>query len=101
MLGGRLAALAYCIIKVSAIAAKWRHDMYRKSSHSTANGDCVETGSFRKSTYSAAGNCIEAGHGAASVGVRDTKEEHLGDARTVLEFTPSAWAAFTRGLKAA
>jgi hypothetical protein len=53
-----------------------------------------ENGAWRKSTHSAAGNCVEAGSRPGTVGVRDTKEAALGAARTVLEFTPAAWSAF-------
>jgi hypothetical protein len=57
-------------------------------------------GNWRKSTLSYSnGNCIEVGEGETVVGVRDTKQAHLGDARTVLKFTPAAWRAFTAGLK--
>ena len=73
---------------------------WRKASYSLANGNCAEIGSWRKATASAHnGGCVEAGHGTAVIGVRDTKQEHLGDARTVLEFSPAAWRAFTARLK--
>jgi len=75
--------------------------MYRKSSYSNPQGACIEADSFRKSSHSAAGNCVEAGHGSSAVGVRDTQQAHLGDARTVLEFTPAAWSNFTARLRAA
>ena len=72
---------------------------YRKSSYSKTS-NCAEIGSWRKASASAHnGGCVEAGHGTAVIGVRDTKQEHLGDARTVLEFSPSAWGAFTARLK--
>ena len=60
---------------------------WRESSYSAGGGECAEVGSGFT-------NCIEAGHGDAVVGVRDTKEAPLGAARTVLEFTPAAWSAF-------
>jgi hypothetical protein len=92
---------------------------YRKSTYSNPNGECAEIGSWRKAEASKAngncteigswckaeasahnGGCVEAGHGTAVIGVRDTKQEHLGEARTVLEFSPATWAAFTARLKA-
>jgi hypothetical protein len=73
--------------------------LWRKSSHSAAS-ECAEIGSWRKSSLSFSnGNCAEVGQGDAVIGVRDTKQEHLGDARTVLEFTPAAWAAFTARIR--
>jgi hypothetical protein len=72
---------------------------WRKSSR-CGTSECAEIGAWRKSTSSFSnGNCAEVGQGQAVVGVRDTKQEHLGEARTVLEFTPAAWAAFTRRIK--
>ena len=70
---------------------------WRKSSHSFSNGNCAEVASWRKSSRSAAGNCVEAGAGDAVVGVRDSKD---GGAGPVLTFTPAAWQAFTAALKA-
>jgi hypothetical protein len=53
---------------------------YRKSSRSTAAGNCVEIAD------------LPSGHRA----VRDSKDLD----GPVLTFTPSAWAAFTAGLRA-
>ena len=53
---------------------------YRKSSRSTAAGNCVEVAD------------LTSGHRA----VRDSKDV----AGPVLTFTPTAWAAFTAGLRA-
>lgn len=61
-----------------------------KSSYSFSNGNCLE---WRKSTFSAAGNCIEV---APSVQVRDSK---LGDASPIVRFSPAVWQSFTEGLK--
>jgi hypothetical protein len=51
---------------------------------------------WRKSSYSSSqgGSCVEVANTADVVGVRDTKQAHLGDARTVLSFAPGAWRAF-------
>ena len=89
---------------------------WRKSRRSFSNGNCAEVSAWRKSAGSGNGatsncaevgawrkaqasigsnvNCAEVGTGAAVVGVRDTKQAHLGEARTVLEFTPGAWSRF-------
>lgn len=69
---------------------------YRKSSYSEA-GNCTEVGAWFKSSYSMAdGNCLEAGQGTAVIGVRDTRDNGAGP---VLEFAPAAWTAFLQGLK--
>lgn len=69
---------------------------WRKSSASAA-GNCVEAGSWRKSQRSNPnGACVETGHGNGVVGVRDTKDPGRGP---VLEFTPAQWTAFTSTLK--
>ncbi len=72
---------------------------WRKSAASYGTGDCAEVSAWRKSAYSindagAGSECAEVGTGTAVVGVRDTKQQHLGDARTVLEFSPGAWGRF-------
>lgn len=57
---------------------------------------------WRKSTYSNGGEsaCVEVANAPGEVGVRDTKQEQLGDdARTVLRFTPEAWQGFTASLR--
>lgn len=55
---------------------------------------------FRKSSFSAAnGGCVEVASGE-NVLVRDTKQEHLGDGRTVLWFSRHAWAGFTGRVRA-
>jgi hypothetical protein len=72
---------------------------YRKSSHSSSNGDCTEIGSYRKSSYSETGSCIEAGTGSLVVGIRDTKQAHLGDSRSVLEFSPDVFREFLIRIK--
>lgn len=58
-------------------------------------------GEWRKSTYSSAngGSCVEVADAPGAVAVRDTKEHHLGDARTVLGFTSGAWRRFTDDLR--
>lgn len=56
---------------------------------------------WRKSTRSnGSGECVEAGNGASAVLVRDTKQAHLPDGdRTVVQFSRSAWNAFTGKVK--
>lgn len=76
------------------------NDMWRKSAHS-GKTECVEIGAWRKSARSqGASNCVETGQGAGVVGVRDTKQAGLGDGRTVLEFSPAAWAGFLARVRA-
>lgn len=89
--------------------------IYRKPKVSFSNGNCVEVGieAEPKSSVSESGNCleaaswrkprrsnptgccVEAGTGRQVVGVRDTKQEDLGDDRVVLQFSPDAWRRFT------
>lgn len=58
-------------------------------------------GTWRKSTYSGAngGECIEVADTVRSVMIRDTKQDNLGDARTVLSVTPDAWTSFLGTLR--
>ena len=68
---------------------------WRTASSSAYNGDCAEVGAWRTAQASHAnGNCTEVGIGGTVVGVRDSKQAYLGEARTVLEFTPGAWGRF-------
>ena len=69
---------------------------WTKSTFSFSNGNCAEAAWRTSSASYGGGNCAEAGYGAGVIAVRDTKEAHLGEARTVLEFTPGQW----RGLLA-
>lgn len=70
------------------------------------SGECIEAASWRKSSRSYSnGNCAEvgqgeAGQGGAVIGIRDTKEAHLGENRTVLEFRPVALYAFIARIRA-
>jgi Domain of unknown function (DUF397) len=74
---------------------------WRTASYSLSNGHCVEAASWRTASYSGAngGACVEAGHGAGVVGVRDTRQAGEPE-RTMIEFSASAWAAFTSSLRA-
>lgn len=56
---------------------------------------------WRKSAFSNAqgGACVEVASTPGQVGVRDTKQARLGDARTVLSFTTGAWETFTASLR--
>lgn len=57
---------------------------------------------WRKPTRSnGSGNCVEAGQDAprSRVLVRDTKQDHLGDTRTVLTVSADAWGKFTASLR--
>jgi hypothetical protein len=57
-------------------------------------------GTWRKSTHSSGdgGSCIEVADGGR-IGVRDTKEAHLGNARTVIKFEPGAWRGFVASVR--
>jgi Domain of unknown function (DUF397) len=69
---------------------------WRKSSHSFANGNCVEVAWHKASGSYANQNCVEAGPGACGmVHVRDSKDPD----GPVLTFTAALWAAFTAGVK--
>lgn len=58
-------------------------------------------GDWRKSSYSGAtgGSCVEVAGAPGQVGVRDTKQAHLEDARTLLTFTLAAWRSFVVKVK--
>lgn len=67
--------------------------VWRKSSYTGSNGNCVEVG-WRKSSYSASnGNCVEVGWPEASgVAVRDSKQP----AGPTLAFSVPGWRSFLR-----
>lgn len=70
---------------------------WRKSSHSSNNGNCLEVADWRKASYSSDnGNCVEAGTAGQAVTVRDS----LDPAGPSLAFEPAAWRAFAASLKA-
>lgn len=58
-------------------------------------------GTWRKSSYSSAqgGTCVEVADAPCAVLIRDTKQEPLGNARTVLAVSPDAWTSFAASLK--
>lgn len=66
-------------------------EVWRKSSYS-AGGDCVEV--WRKSSHSNANGCVEV---SGAVKVRDSQ---LGEGSPVLAFTPAAWRRFLGVVKA-
>lgn len=61
----------------------------------------MDTIAWRKASYSGGngGSCIEVGDAPRSVIVRDTKQQHLGDARTVLSFDAKAWRRFIASVR--
>jgi hypothetical protein len=58
-------------------------DTWRKSSYSNSNG----------------GSCVEVAGAPGKVGVRDTTQARMGDARTVLAVTPGAWRKLITALR--
>ncbi|HEX3778253.1 MAG TPA: DUF397 domain-containing protein [Pseudonocardiaceae bacterium] len=66
---------------------------WRKSSYSGTNGDCVEVG-WRKSSHSGGnGDCVEVKVELAGVAVRDSKHS----TGPTLAFPTSNWRAFLEG----
>jgi hypothetical protein len=76
------------------------HVTWRKASYSNSDGGaCVEVGAWRKASYSGSngGGCVEVARGVPdAVAVRDSKDPE----GPKLAFTPGAWEAFTRRVKA-
>ncbi len=71
---------------------------WRKSSHSSGQGDCVEVATnlaWRKSSRSGQGDCGEVGTGQPGVvAIRDSKDP----AGPVLLVSPGSWRALLRRL---
>lgn len=64
---------------------------YRKSTFSSANGQCIEVGWRKPGRSISNGACVEAGNGPGAVLVRDTTDR----SGPVLVIPAKAWAAFT------
>jgi Domain of unknown function (DUF397) len=70
-------------------------DRWITSSHSYANGNCVEV-AWRKSGHSnSVSNCVEAAQPSGEVLVRDSKDP----GGPVLRFTLPAWTGFVADVK--
>lgn len=72
------------------VTAESRRLVWRKSTYSASNGDCVEL-AWRKSSFSAAnGDCVEVAWPVDAVAVRDSKQT----ASPVLDFPVDNWRRF-------
>ncbi|MGH3820759.1 MAG: DUF397 domain-containing protein [Pseudonocardiaceae bacterium] len=72
--------------------SEFRHAVWRKSSHSGGNGDCVEVAftGWRTSSHSHGnGDCVELAFTSTLVGVRDSKDP----TGPVLAVGPANWSA--------
>lgn len=69
--------------------------VWRTSSHSVGQGQCVEVGTWRTSSHSTGeGQCVEVATSVDAVGVRDTKNHAAGH----FAVHPSTWCTFTRAV---
>jgi hypothetical protein len=70
---------------------------WRESTHSIANGQCVEVANdWRKSSRSMTnGNCVEVGHAETVIAVRDTTDRD----GVTLTFFGVSWGKFVDSLK--
>lgn len=69
--------------------------IWRKSSYSAGQGECVEVG-WRKSSYSAdQGECVEVSVALTVVAIRDSKNRATGH----LNVQAAGWHTFLDGLK--
>ncbi|MEU4671850.1 DUF397 domain-containing protein [Amycolatopsis sp. NPDC023774] len=73
--------------------------VWRKSSFSTDQANCVEVGAWNKSSFSPdQGNCVEVtATPSIEIGVRDTKDRGAGH----LTVSAEAWTAFLTAAAAA
>jgi hypothetical protein len=76
------------------------HAHWRKSSYSSANGQCVEVAhvpaQWRKSSYSSgSGPCVEVAHLPEAIAVRDSKDP----AGPKLIFTTVDWRTFVSSVQ--
>ncbi len=72
--------------------------VWRKSSYSNGNGDCVEvafTGWHKSSHSNGNGGCVEVAAADALVGMRDSKDR----SGPVLTVRPEEWSAFLVGVR--
>ncbi|MCP2336444.1 DUF397 domain-containing protein [Actinomadura rupiterrae] len=70
--------------------------VWRKSSYSNSDQECVEAAAWRKSSYSdAERECVEVARAETAVGLRDSKAPENGH----LEFAPAAFGGFLARVK--
>lgn len=72
-------------------------DLWKSATYCSTNA-CVEVAmrTFKKSSYSASGACVEMTEDGPTILVRDSKQGGVGP---TLEFTRDEWIAFTKGVK--
>lgn len=64
-------------------------------------GSVMNGQNWRTASYSSenGGECVEVGDRGHSVLVRDTKERHLSDTRTMLAVPAKAWSEFLKSIR--
>lgn len=68
---------------------------WRTSSYSAGQGQCVEVGGWRKSSHSTGeGQCVEVATSVDAVGVRDTKNRAAGH----FAVRPATWRTFAHAV---
>ncbi|MEV0065107.1 MULTISPECIES: DUF397 domain-containing protein [unclassified Amycolatopsis] len=73
------------------IAPDFAQAMWRKSSYTTSDSNCVEFAAWQTSSYTTdQSNCVEVATSLVEIGIRDTKDRAGGH----LTVSRTAWTAF-------